>query len=109
MTEPDAGQWQPLASAPTDGTRVLVAVRASEQGPAEVDVVRWTKAQGSGEECWIATDSDPDCRVVYADAELSGWMPLPTPLPRLRSAGVASGRADPAKTNDGLEMDGSAI
>ena len=109
MTDPDPVQWERMASAPKDGTRVLVAVRASEQGPAEVDVVRWAKAAGSGEECWVATDTDPDCRVAYADAELSGWMPLPTPLPKLRSAGGASSRAELAKMNDGLETDGSAI
>lgn len=109
MNDPDFAEWKPIASAPKDGTRVLVAVRASEQGPAEVDVVRWAKPEPSAEEGWIATDSDPAARVVYADAELTRWMPLPTPLPQLRSTRVAPGRAEPAETYDSEEMDGSAI
>ena len=108
MNEPDSAEWQAMASAPKDGTRVLVAVRASEQGPAEVDVVRWAKAGRSGEAGWIATDSDSGAPFVYAETELSSWMPLPTPLPplpRLRSARVAAGAPAPASD----ENDGSAI
>jgi hypothetical protein len=109
MSQPDFAEWKPIASAPKDGTRVLVAVRASEQGPAEVDVVRWAKPEPAGEECWIATDSDPGARVIYADAELTRWMPLPTALPPLRSTRVAPSRAEPAGPYDNEEMDGSAI
>jgi hypothetical protein len=99
MDQTEAARWRPMASAPRDGTRILVAVSASEQGPAEVDVVRWAKPDRNGEECWVATDSDAESPVAYAPAELSSWMPLPTPLPRLRS----TGRSDPG------EADGSAI
>ena len=95
-----------MASAPRDGTQVLVAIRSSEQGPAEVDVVRWTRAELPGEEFWIATDSDPGCRVSYSNAELTGWMPLPSPLPRLRSAPDRSGDDETASR---YETDGSAI
>jgi hypothetical protein len=81
-----------------------VLVGASEQGPAEVDVVRWAKIRGSVEEGWIATDSDSDARFVYGEGELESWMPLPTALPSLRSARIASGKPPPSD-----EMDGSAI
>jgi hypothetical protein len=80
------GEWQELASAPRDGTRVLVMIRASEQGPAEVDVARWARPDRSQEACWIAADSDHDCAIVYADSDLEGWMALPSPMPRLRGA-----------------------
>jgi hypothetical protein len=86
MNDADFGEWRRMADAPRDGSRVLVAVRASEQGPAEVDMARWARPDRSAEPCWIAADSDPDCQIVYADAELIGWMPLPRPMPRLRSA-----------------------
>ena len=100
--------WQDMASAPKDGTRILVAVRESEQGPAEVDVVRWAKPDRSAEERWMAVDSDPGCVITYEEAELSFWMPLPIPLPRLRS--VRSGAApDPAKPGTQDEMEGSGI
>ena len=89
MGEPNFGEWHDMASAPKDGSRILVAVRGSEQGPAEVDVARWARPEKSAEESWIAVDSDPACVIVYAEAELSGWMPLPTPVPKLRSARAA--------------------
>jgi hypothetical protein len=89
MSESDFGVWQPMANAPRDGTRVLVAIRASEQGPAEVDVARWGRAEPAGEECWVASDSDHECIITYAEGELTSWMPLPTTLPKLRSARVS--------------------
>ena len=33
----NAGEWRSMESAPKDGTAVLASVRASEQGPAEVE------------------------------------------------------------------------
>lgn len=98
--------WAPMASAPRDGTLVLVRIRATEQGPSEVDAVRFARSARSGEEGWVANDSDPFARVVYAEAELAAWMPLPTQLPKLRSARDAPS-APPADTVE--EGDGSAI
>lgn len=103
------GQWQPMELAPKDGTRVLVEVRASEQGPAEVDVARWAKTDRSGEGSWIAADSDPGCVIAYAEAELLGWMPLPTPLPRLRSTGAPAGASRPGRDAAADEIGGSGI
>lgn len=91
-----------MDSAPKDGTSVLAAVRASEQGPAEVDVVRWAIR----DERWIAADSDPGCVIVYADAEMTAWMPLPARLPNLRTTGSA-GRRIPGRFED--EVGGSGI
>ncbi len=98
--------WAPMASAPRDGSLVLVRIRASEQGPSEVDAVRFARSARSGEEGWVANDSDPFARVVYAEAELASWMPLPTQLPKLRSARDVP-RPPPADTAE--EGDGSAI
>lgn len=96
------GKWRPMASAPKDGTTVLASVRASEQGPAEVDVVRWAIR----DERWIAADSDPGCIIVYADAEMTGWLPLPARLPKLRAA-ESAGRRIPGRFED--ELGGSGI
>lgn len=109
MSDANFGQWRPMESAPKDGTRVLVEVRASEQGPAEVDVARWAKTDRSGEGSWIAADSDPGCIIVYAEAELLGWMPLPAPLPKLRSASATADQARPAGKAAADETGGSGI
>ncbi|WP_460452175.1 hypothetical protein [Alsobacter sp. SYSU BS001988] len=88
MAERSYGEWRSMAEAPRDGSRVLVMLRASEQGPAEVDVARWGKLKPGGE-CWMAADSEHDCPVAYADGELAGWMPLPSPAPGLRATDVS--------------------
>jgi hypothetical protein len=83
MNQPDEAEWRGMASAPRDGTRILVLVRASEQGPAEVDVARWARPARSAEEGWLATDSDSEAPFIYAEGELQSWMPLPAAMPRL--------------------------
>ena len=80
------------------------ALRASEQGPAEVDAVRWAVSARSGEEEWVANDSDPFARVAYGEGELAGWSPLPTQLPRLRSERLAAG--DPPPASDAPDEEG---
>lgn len=83
--QPGSTQWEPMATAPRDGSPVLARLRATEQGPAEVDTVRWSTSARSREEGWVANDSDPEARVVYAENELSAWQPLPGQMPRLRA------------------------
>ncbi len=100
-----SSEWASMSSAPRDGTLVLVKVRATEQGPGEFDMVRWTKSARSGEEGWIAADSDPFARVIYAEGELAHWMPLPSQLPKLRSMRAAP--AEPSVIGD--EKDGSGV
>jgi hypothetical protein len=109
MHEAGLADWQPMESAPRNGSRVLVAIRATEQGPAEVDVVRWTNASGSNEHCWVAIDSDPGCVIMYSDTELAGWMPLPTMVPTLRSTGARVRQSAPAVRGSDKEQDGSGI
>lgn len=103
--KPEFGEWQPIETAPRDGSRILVMLRASEQGPAEVDLAHWEESPRSGDACWIASDSDPDCEIIYPESDLAYWMPLPMPTPKLRA-----GRARPAtRPSDIFEMDGSSI
>jgi hypothetical protein len=107
MSRPDiTTEWQPMTTAPKDGSRILVTVRASEQGPAEVDVVKWARPEAAAEPGWVATDSDADAPIVYAAGELASWMPLPSALPSLRSVRIAAGEPPPPYSG---EMDGSAI
>lgn len=104
MTDEQA-KGQPMSSAPRDGTLVRVALRASEQGPAEFDMVRWASSARSGEGEWVATDSDREARVAYATAELAYWVPLPTQQPAFAS------RPPPATpaADDTPEGDGSGV
>lgn len=70
-------RWRPMSTAPRDGSRVLVTIRPSEQGPAEVDVAYWARADQHGIEGWRANDSYPGHMIEYADPELKCWMPMP--------------------------------
>jgi hypothetical protein len=94
-----------MATAPRDGTLVLARIRATEQGPGEFDMVRWAQSARSQEESWVAADSDPFARIVYAEAELAYWMPLPSQLPKLRSARAATSESVPVRD----EADGSGV
>src|SRR5262245_19476340 len=80
-TAPDMPNGAPMESAPRDGTLVKVWLKASEQGPAQMDVLRWAKSARSGEGAWVASDSDQVARVIYFDADLECWVPLPTQRP----------------------------
>jgi hypothetical protein len=91
-----------MRTAPKDGTRILVTVRESEQGAAEVDVVKWASPDKDSEYGWLATDSDPEAKIVYGEPELAAWMPLPSAVSR------GASRPAPAPYT-GEEMDGSAI
>lgn len=70
--------WRHMESAPKDGSRILVTVRSSEQGPAEVDVAYWARADQFGMEGWRSADSHPGQIFAYAEPELKCWMPLPS-------------------------------
>ncbi|HLH11051.1 MAG TPA: hypothetical protein VKV77_04110 [Methylovirgula sp.] len=92
-----------MTSAPRDGTRIIVVIRASEQGSSDVDVVRWAKPPSHGEYCWMSTESDQDCAIIYDDWEVANWMPLPSWSPPFRTPGLARRLPDPP------EVDGSGI
>lgn len=108
MEQIDFGRWRPMASAPRDGTRVLVAMYATEQGPADVDVARWTHPKPTRDPCWVASDSSHDCMITYQDAELAFWMPLPLSQSQSRAAYTpATLPPIPSKTDE--EIGGSGI
>ena len=43
MASSEFGTWRRMSEAPRDGVRVIVALRGTEQGPAEVDIARWAR------------------------------------------------------------------
>lgn len=73
----DSAGWRHMKNAPKDGSRILVTLRSSEQGGAEVDVAYWARADQFGIEGWRSADSHPGQIFSYADPELKCWMPLP--------------------------------
>jgi hypothetical protein len=97
MGEPD--QWRHMSSAPKDGNRILVTIRQSEQGPAEVDLAYWS----TDDQCWRSSDSSPGRIIEYAEPELKCWMPMP-------SANFArTSFPSPWEGKDAPELDGSGI
>jgi hypothetical protein len=100
----DVPRWRHMSSAPKDGSRILVTVRPSEQGPAEVDVAYWSRADQFGIEGWRAADSHPGQVIGYADPELKCWMPLPS-----ASMDKESDLPTPWAGEDAEELYGSGI
>jgi len=72
------GRARPLAPHEKNGSRILVPIRPSEQGPAEVDLAYWSNGDQFGPEGWRAADSSPGRIIVYAEPELKCWMPMPS-------------------------------
>ena len=101
MDEPD--RWRHMASAPKDGSRILVTVRPSEQGPAEVDLAYWSNGDQFGAEGWRASDSSPGRVIEYAEPELKCWMPMPSA--NLNRTSMPS----PWEGDDTQQLDGSGI
>ena len=94
--------WRHMSTAPRDGTRVLVTTRPVEQGPADVDLVYWSRADQFGMEGWRAADSAPGAVVGYAEPELKCWMPMP-------GAELVDIQRPAPYEGDDIEMDGSGI
>ena len=99
----EAERWRHMANAPRDGSRILVTVRSSEQGGAEVDVAYWAHGDRYGEEGWRASDSSPGRIIEYAETELKCWMPMPS----AETSRAAS--PSPWQGDDEQELDGSGI
>jgi hypothetical protein len=95
--------WRHMNTAPKDGSRILVTVRQSEQGSAEVDVVFWSPGDRFAIEGWRASDSVPGCVVEYAEPELKCWMPMPS------ASADRSLAPTPWEGDDMDELDGSGI
>lgn len=74
----DTDRWRDMASAPRDGSRILVTIRPSEQGPAEVDLAYWSNGDQFAGEGWRASDSSPGHIIEYAEPELKCWMRMPS-------------------------------
>ncbi len=74
----EQNRWRHMRTAPRDGTRILVTIRPSEQGPGTVDLAFWSNGDRYGAEAWRSSDSAPGRIIEYAEPELKCWMPLPS-------------------------------
>jgi hypothetical protein len=102
-TVEELDRWRQMASAPRDGSRILVTIRPSEQGSAEVDLAYWSNGDQFGGEGWRASDSSPGQIIEYAEPELKCWMPMPS-----ANLGRSSMPA-PWAGDDHQNLDGSGI
>ncbi|XEN35121.1 hypothetical protein M728_005782 (plasmid) [Ensifer sp. WSM1721] len=59
-----------MASAPKNGRGILVTIRPSEQGAAEVDLAYWSNGDQFGAEGWRAADSSRGRIIESADARI---------------------------------------
>jgi len=103
----EAGRWRPMRTAPRDGSRILVTIRPSEQGPGAVDLAYWSNGDQFGGDAWRSSDSAPGCIIEYAEPELKCWMPLPTA--NLDQMVLPSAWPSAWAGKDDEELDGSGI
>lgn len=69
MSEPKFGEWQPIETAPRDGTPILAYGVGC--GPAPYAAIAWEPVHESWACCW---DNWP-----LEDYAATHWMPLPEP------------------------------
>lgn len=74
----DAEGWRDIASAPKDGTRILI-----DFGPCGVHAVAWEEAL-SGIATWCVDDCKhgPYALRGYVEKDVQGWQSLPASPPR---------------------------
>ena len=83
ITEPAerADQWQPIATAPKDGTHILACRNACDI--TDVSVVRWDELASGGWMCMAdgfrAIAAQGDFGTDYQEITPTHWMPLPLP------------------------------
>ena len=69
-------EWQPIETAPKDGTKILVNGKFNS-------VIAWFGADpnnGNEEEEWLSGDGDDfSCGYYYTPVDPTHWMPLPNP------------------------------
>jgi hypothetical protein len=71
--------WQPIETAPKDGTRIL-AYSIRRQAARSIGRVR-IMYRHANNVCWMS-----DTKLPYRDEDIGGWMPLPKP-PQLETRG----------------------
>jgi hypothetical protein len=64
-------EWQPIETAPKDGTRLLVWANNLWREPA---IAYWSRSGPLNPPCWVGGH----CHVGHID-QPTHWMPLPTP------------------------------
>lgn len=69
--------WKPIATAPRDGTLVLIFINTDRHG---VIAAKWTAGQ-HGFETWCVDDYKfgPYCIRGYVESDITHWCPLPLP------------------------------
>lgn len=49
-------RWRHMRSAPRDGSRILVTIRPTEQGPGTVDLAYWSTGDQFGGDAWRSSE-----------------------------------------------------
>ena len=97
MSAPDENGWMPIATAPRDGTEILVFVE-DHRNPELRICVAWFVAKPDGSAKWMVF-STPDAIFSLAQP-VTHWQPLPKPPTNTEphSSQIAVSSADHAQT-----------
>ena len=77
-------EWQPIETAPKDGSGILVAVPIVDGLPAQVGFGFFSTLQGDSEPRWHVHHGQT--RMSYAEHRPTHWMPLPEPPQVIQNA-----------------------
>jgi hypothetical protein len=64
--------WQPIATAPKDGTPIILAVAGGDYYPRSA----WWSAWANN---WVVRENDAQTEATYLTTAPTHWMPLPEP------------------------------
>lgn len=74
--------WQDIATAPKDGTNIILFIRSQMYGTSWQAVAKWTDLEGTGLYYdWASPLGNGKCRVDSCTSKPTHWHPLPAPPP----------------------------
>ena len=77
--DPVSVNWQPIETAPKNGTPILGYMPATEFDSEEIEVIRWECTSYNTEPVWAYGYEDNEYGFRSNFGEPTHWMPLPEP------------------------------
>jgi hypothetical protein len=73
-------EWNPIETAPKDGTRVLLTIQWDD----DLVIASWIRGSWLADNSFIELRGDASMHSAIPQGDILGWMPIPEPLWRIR-------------------------